>query len=326
MAGVARNAYVGEVILSRGGTVIDRLDAMRVFVTVLDQGSLAAAARHLGRSPAAITRAIAFLERHTGVQLLHRTTRLLRLTEAGERYALACQRVLADLEEADLLAAGERAAPRGLLTVTAPVMLGTQILRPIVSSFLREQRDVQVRCLLLDRLVNLVDEGVDVALRIAHLPDSALIALRIGEVRRVLCAAPDYLAKRPPIDRPADLADHECIAVAQLNPYELWSFPPAPGQRTIRTVRVRPRLTVNAVEAALNAAVDGEGVVRLLSYQVDRLVQAGRLVVLLPDDEPPPLPIHLVVPQGRLAIAKVRTFVDFAAPRLKARLAGMSRP
>ena len=305
---------------------MDRLDAMRVFVTALDEGSLARAGRRLGRSPAAVTRAVAFLENHVGVKLLHRTTRTMRLTEAGERYASACRRVLADLEEADMSAAGDRAAPRGVLTVTAPVMFGTRILRPIVSAFLASQPAVQIRYLLLDRLVNLIDEGVDVALRIAHLPDSALIALRVGEVRRVLCAAPSYLARFPAIAEPADLAEHDCIAVAQLSPNEMWSFPPPPGGTIARTVRVKPRLTVNAIEPAVDAAIDGEGIVRVLSYQIEREIRDGRLVIVLRKDEPPPLPVHLVVPEGRLAFAKVRAFVDHSVARLKTELAGMGRP
>jgi DNA-binding transcriptional LysR family regulator len=302
---------------------MDRLDAMRVFVAALDEGSLAGAGRRLGRSAAAVTRAVAFLEGHVGVQLLHRTTRALRLTEAGERYASTCQRVLTDLEEADISAAGERAAPRGLLTITAPVMFGTHILRPIVTAFLRREPAVQIRYLLLDRLVNLIDEGVDLALRIAPLPDSSLIALRIGEVRQVLCASPEYLARKPPIVAPADLADHDCIAIAQMGPNEGWTFPPSPGGKMARTVRIKPRLTVNADEAAVKSAVDGDGVLRVLSYKIDTEVRAGRLVVLLPHDEPPPMPVHLVVPEGRLAIAKVRTFMDFAAARLKVEFARM---
>jgi DNA-binding transcriptional LysR family regulator len=213
-----------------------------------------------------------------------------------------------------------------LLTITAPVMFGTRILRPIVSAFLRAHPAVQIRYLLLDRLVNLVDEGVDVALRIAPLADSALIALRVGEVRRVLCAAPDYLAHKPPIAKPADLLKHDCIAVTQLSSNEIWTFRPSPKGRTARTVGVKPRLMVNADEAAVNAAVDGEGIVRILSYKIDRAVREGRLVVLLPDDEPPQLPVHLVVPEGRLAIAKIRAFVDFTLPRLKAEFASMGRP
>ena len=306
--------------------MIDRLEAMRVFVTALDEGSLAAAGRRLGRSPAAVTRAIAFLEGHVGAQLLHRTTRKMRLTETGERYASVCQHVLIDLQEADLSAAGERAAPRGVLTVTAPVMFGTRILRPIVGAFLSCHPAVQVRYLLLDRVVNMIDEGVDVAIRIAPLPGSGLIAMQIGDVRRVLCASPDYLARKPPITSPADLGDHDCIAVAQMAPNEIWSFPPSLGSRIARTVRVRPRLMVNADEAAVDAAVAGEGVVRIMSYKIDREVREGRLVVLLPADEFPRLPVHLVIPEGRLAIAKVRAFVDFTRPQLKSEFASMSRP
>lgn len=306
--------------------MIDRLDAMRVLVTALDEGSLAAAARRLGRSPAAVTRAVAFLEGHVGAMLLHRTTRRLRLTEAGERYASVCQRVLAELQEAEVSAAGEVAAPRGVLTVTAPVMFGTHVLRPVVGAFLRSHPSVQVRYLLLDRMVNLIDEGVDVAVRIAPLPDSGLIAMPIGEVRRVLCAAPGYLARRPPITTVSDLAEHDCIAVAEMTPQEIWSFPPAPGGRIARTVRVKPRLMVNADEAAVKAALDGDGVVRIISYKVDAEVREGRLVVLLPEDEPPLVPVHLIVPEGRLTIAKVRAFVDFARPRLKAEMTRMSRP
>jgi DNA-binding transcriptional LysR family regulator len=306
--------------------MIDRLDAMRVFVTVLDEGSLAAAGRRLGRSPAAVTRAIAFLEAHVGSQLLQRTTRTLHLTEAGERYVEVCRRVLAELEEADISVAGDHGAARGVLTVTSPVMFGTRILRPIVGAFLAAYPAVQIRLLLLDRIVNLVDEGVDVALRIAPLPDSSLIALRIGEVRRLLCASPAYLARRPPISKPADIAGHDCIAIAPAGPSEIWSFPPPPGGRIARTVRVKPRLMVNADEAAMNAAVNGEGIVRILSYKIDREIRQGSLVVLLAKDEPPPLPVHLVIPEGRLSLAKVRTFVDFAVERLRAEFGEMNRP
>jgi DNA-binding transcriptional LysR family regulator len=306
--------------------MIDRLDAMRVFVTALDKGSLAGAGRSLGRSPAAVTRAIAFLEGHVGAQLLHRTTRKMRLTETGERYASICQHVLTDLEEAELSVAGDRAAPRGVLTVTAPVMFGTRILRPIVGAFLQSYPAVQIRYLLLDRIVNMIDEGVDVAVRIATLPDSSLIGMPIGDVRRELCASPDYLARKPVIKAPSDLSEHDCIAVAQLTPNGTWTFPPAPGSRIARTVRVKPRLMVNADEVAVDAAVAGEGIIRIMSYKIDSEVRNGRLVVLLPEDELPRLPVHLIVPEGRLAIAKVRAFVDFTRPRLKSEFASMGRP
>ncbi|MER2195723.1 LysR family transcriptional regulator [Methylobacterium brachiatum] len=299
---------------------MDRLEAMRVFVTALDEGSLACAGRRLSRSPAAMTRAIAALERHVGARLLHRTTRGLQLTEAGEQYAAVCRRVLTDLEEADLALAGNRAAPRGVLTVTAPVMFGTRVLRPVVGEFLRAYPAMQVRYLLLNRVTNLVDEGIDVALRIAPLQESSLIAVRIGEVRRVLCASPRYLADRPPINTLADLARHDCIGIEPTSPTDIWSFPPARGSRIARTVRVKPRLMVNTDDAAVGAAIDGEGIVRIFSYKIQDEVRDGRLAVLLPADEPPPVPIHLVVSPDRLALAKVRAFMDFAAARLRTHL------
>ncbi len=305
---------------------------MRAFIAAVDEGSLSAAARRLRRSPAAVTRTIAFLEAEVGAELLHRTTRSLSLSDAGERYAAACRRILADLEEARLAAAGAHAAPRGLLTITAPVMFGTRILRPVVDDFLASQPAVQARYLLIDRVVNLAEEGVDVALRIAHLQDSGLIATRVGEVRRVVAAAPAYLAGRPAITAPADLAAHDCIAHTGLGaapdaasgPAEVWSFPPRPGAGGQRHVRVAARLTVNAIDSAIRSAADGRGVVRVLSYQIEQEVLDGRLVILLEDDEPEPLPVHLVMPDGRLGIAKVRAFVDFAAARLKARLRSIS--
>lgn len=304
--------------------MIDRLDAMRVFVVALDEGSLASAGRRLNRSPAAVTRAVAALENHVGVRLLHRTTRRLQLTEAGERYAAVCRRVLTDLDEADLAVAGNRAAPRGVLTVTAPVMFGTRVLRPVVGAFLRAYPAMQVRYLLLNRMTNLVDEGIDVALRIAPLQESNQIAVRIGTVRRVLCASPTYLAGRPPIESLSDLAHHACIGIEPTSPNDIWSFPPAPGGRIARTVRVKPRLMVNTDEAAVSAAVDGEGIVRIFSYKIQREVAGGSLVVLLPADEPPPVPVHLVTVPDRLSLAKVRAFIDFAAARLRANLDGIA--
>jgi len=184
------------------GRIVDRIDAMKVFVAALDEGSLAGAGRKLGRSPAAVSRAIAFLEAHVGAQLLHRTTRSIKMSEAGERYAVACRRVLTDLEEADIAAAGERSAPRGILSLTAPVLSGEEVLRPILDAFTDTYPAVSARLYLLDRLVNLIDEGIDVALRIAHLPDSTLVAIRVGEVRRIVAAAPRYLALHPRIKSP----------------------------------------------------------------------------------------------------------------------------
>ncbi|WP_395675258.1 LysR family transcriptional regulator [Inquilinus sp.] len=302
---------------------MDRIDAMRVFVSALDAGSLAGAGRRLGRSPAAVSRAIAFLETHVGVQLLHRTTRSIRLSEAGERYAAACRRVLTDLEEADMLAAGERAAPRGLLTLTAPLISGEDVLRPILDAFLDAHPAVSARLLLLDRPVSLVDEGIDAALRIAHLPDSTLVAVRIGEVRRVVAAAASYLAQHPRIAEPADLAKHRVVSMTHFG-VDSWSFPPGPGSTTARTVQFAPRLIVNSVRAAVASAAEGHGVTRLFSYHVGEEIRAGRLKIVLADAEPAPLPVHIITPEGRLAVPKVRAFVDFALPRLKARFAHLT--
>lgn len=302
---------------------MDQLHAMRVFVKAVDEGSLSGAGRRLGRSPAAVSRAIAFLEAHVGAQLLHRTTRTLKLSEAGERYAAACRRVLADLEEADLHAAGEGAAPRGLLMITGPVVSGARVLRPILDDFLDEYPAVKAKLLLLDRQVHLVEEGLDVALRIAHLPDSSLKAIRVGEVRRVVCAAPSYLASRPPITRLADLSMHPCIAMTVFG-QEAWTFHSATDRAGPQSIHIAPRLAVNTVEAAVASAVEGRGVTRVFSYQVADELREGRLVEVLPGADTSTSPVHLLTPEGRLSVPKVRAFVDFAVPRLRAAFARMA--
>jgi DNA-binding transcriptional LysR family regulator len=303
---------------------VDRLDAMKVFVTALDEGSLAGAGRKLRRSPAAVSRAIAFLEEHVGTELLHRTTRSIKLSEAGERYAAACRRVLIDLEEADVMAAGERSAPRGTLTVTATAFAGETILSPIIDAFLDAYPGVSVRLYLLDRFVNLIDEGIDVALRIAHLSDSSLVATRVGEVRRVVAAAPRYLAQNPRITEPADLAKHQIITFADLG-IDSWSFPPVNGSSVPHTVNFTPRLIVNSIRGAIVSAVNGRGVTRVLSYHIPQEVRDGSLEIVLKDHEPPPLPVHLIAPHGRLTVPKVRAFVDMALPRLRSHFAATSR-
>jgi DNA-binding transcriptional LysR family regulator len=307
----------------RGEPALDRIDAMKVFVAVLDEGSLAGAARMLGRSPATVSRALMFLEGHVGVQLLHRTTRSIRLSEAGERYAIACRRMLTDLEEAEILVAGEKSAPRGTLTLTAPVPTGEELLRPILDDFLDAHPLVSARLYLLGRQVNLIDEGIDAALRIAHLPDSSMVAIRLGQVRRVIVASPSYLAKHPKIAAPADLANHQIIAMNHFG-IDSWSFPPLEGFTVPRTVNFVPRLIVNSVRAAIASAVDGRGLTRVFSYQVAEYVETGRLRVVLSADEPAPLPVHIVVPEGRLAVPKVRAFVDFAVPRLREQFARLT--
>jgi DNA-binding transcriptional LysR family regulator len=317
IAAARMNIYASTFSLACGGRIMDRIDAMKVFVAALAEGSLAGAGRKLGKSPAAVSRAIAFLEHHVGAELLHRTTRSLKLSEAGERYAVACKRILTDLEEADIAAAGERSAPRGTLTLTAPVAAGEELLRPVLDDFMDRFPDVAVRLQMLDRPANLIDEGIDVALRIAHLADSTLVALRVGEVRRVVAAAPRYLARHRRIQQPADLADHAIVAMTHFG-LDSWSFPPAPDSTVARTVQFAPRFVANSVRAAVASAVRGRGVVRLFSYHVAQAVADGTLRIVLAGDEHPPLPVHLVSPHGRLAVPKVRAFVDFALPRLRA--------
>jgi len=303
---------------------MDRLEAMRVFIAALDEGSLAAAGRKLGRSPAAVSRAIAYLEDHVGGELLHRTTRTLKLSEMGERYADSCRRVLTELDDADRMAAGEQAAPTGMLTITAPPIGGEEILRPVIDAFLEAYPAVSVHLVLVDRAANLVEEGIDVALRILELPDSSLVAIKIGgDVKQVVVAAPRYLAQHPRIDEPADLAKHRIITTGGEG-RDRWVFPPAKGSAVPRAVQFKPRLLVNSVRAALGAAVRGIGVTRLLTYHVAERVQDGSLKIILRDAEPPPRPVHLMTPPGRLSVPKVRSFIDFAAPRLRTEFARLS--
>jgi len=299
---------------------MDRLDAMQVFVAAVEEGSLAAAGRRLRRSPAAVSRAIAALEAQLGTQLLHRTTRALRLSDAGALYAATCRRVLAELQEAERIAGGEKSAARGMLTLTAPVVAGEEILRPVLDDFLERHPAISARVLFLDRPVSLVEEGIDVAMRIAELADSSLTAVRVGEVRRVLVASPDYLAGAPPVTAPVDLAAHRIIGLAHWGE-DRWVFPPGGGAKAPRVVRFQPRILSNSVRAALASAVAGQGIAQLLSYQVAAHVQAGRLVLVLPEADPTIMPVHLIAPEGRLATPKVRAFVDFAVPRLRAEFA-----
>ena len=295
---------------------MDRIDAMKVFVAALDEGSLAGAGRKLGRSPAAVSRAIAFLEAHVGAELLHRTTRSIKLSEVGERYAAACRRVLT-------VASGERAAPRGTLALTAPVISGEMVLRPVLDAFLDAYPTVSARLLLLDRSVNLIDEGFDVALRIGNLADSSMMASRIGDVRRVVVAAPRYLKQNPRIAEPGDLAKHQIITMAHLP--NSWTFPAVAGSSVPRNVQVTPRLVTNSIRGAVASAVGGRGVALFFSYQVAEAVRNGELEVVLAGHEPAALPVHVIVPQGRLTVPKVRAFMDFAVPRLRSHFARLEK-
>jgi DNA-binding transcriptional LysR family regulator len=297
---------------------VDRLDALEAFVVTVERGSLSAAARATGRSITAISRALTELEARLGVQLLLRTTRSLKLTDAGGRYLEVCRRVLSELALAQRAENAALESPQGLLTVTAPLMFGALHVRPIVDMYLAANTDVRARLLLLDRVVNVVDEGVDVAFRIAHLPDSALVATALGHVRRVVCASPDYLARHGRPREPRDLTRHRCITFSALTPTETWSFGAGPEGGRIKQVKIRPVLSVNTAEAAIASASGGLGVTSALSYQVAEAIGAGALVPLLTSYEPEPLPVHLVQPAGATRAAKVRAFVELATPRLRA--------
>jgi DNA-binding transcriptional LysR family regulator len=301
---------------------MDRLDAMKVFVVAVDEGSLAAAGRKLGRSPAAVSRAIAFLEQRAGSKLLYRTTRSIKLSEEGERYVASCRRVLTELEEAETIISGERSVPRGTLSLTAATFSGETVLLPIVKAFLDAYPTVSVRLLFVDRPVDLIDEGVDVALRIGHLADSSMVATRIGEVRSVVVAAPSYLRRHPSIEEPSDLAKHQIIAMAHIP--SSWTFPPASSSSAPRTVQFAPRLIVNSVRAALVSALGGCGAARVLSYHVAEHVGRGELEIVLADNKRS-LPVHLLSPHGRLSVPRVRAFMDFATPRLKSYFAGLAK-
>ncbi|GLK67627.1 LysR family transcriptional regulator [Hansschlegelia plantiphila] len=291
---------------------MDRFQAMGVFVKVAESGNFAHAARRLSLSPAAATRAVASLEAAIGARLLTRTTRRVKLTDVGERYLDDCRRILSDLAEAEAGAAGSHARPTGLLTVTAPVMFGRIYMLPILTNYLSRYPAVDGRALFLDRMVNLVDEGVDVAVRIGPLADSGLAAVRCGTVRRVVCASPGYVAAYGVPKTPGDLARHRLIAITH-DGAAGWRFK---GDRR-KAVTVKPRLACNVNEAAISAAIDGWGLTRVLSYQVAEAIRDGRLTVILTPFEPEPLPIHVVHVEGPGAAAKVRSFVDFAVDQIR---------
>lgn len=301
---------------------MDRLDSMRIFSAVADARSFAGAARHLRLSAPAVTRAVAALEKHLGARLLHRSTRLVRLTEVGERYLADCRRLLADLDEAEALAGGAHVAPQGHLTVTAPVLFGRMHIAPLLLDFLQDHPQITARAFFADRLVHLLDEGMDVAVRIAHLADSSLTAVRVGEVRRVIVASPAYLDRHGEPAHPDELPAHEAIGSAIVEgPSPRWAFVQDPAQapgKLQQGAQPRIRLSVNGAEVGIMAAKAGHGLARALSYQVADDVAAGHLRIVLRRFEPPSIPVQLVYPEGRMASAKVRAFVGFAVARLRA--------
>ena len=294
---------------------MDRLQAMTTFVAVVDSGGFASAARKLSLSPPVVTRAVAELEERLGLRLLTRTTRVVRVTDAGARFADDCRRILGDIEEAETAATGTNAAPRGTLTLTAPVLFGHLYVTPILVDYLQRFPEVDAQCLFLDRVVNVVEEGIDVAVRIGELPDSSLQATRVGRVRRVLVAAPAYLQAHGAPHRPEALGGHTIISASAVTPVPEWRFNDA-GKPLLQRLRARMRTTSN--DSAIAAAVAGLGITRLLSYQVAAHLKTGALQIVLEDFEAAPLPVHVVHHEGRRATQKVRSFIDLAVEALRA--------
>ncbi len=299
---------------------MDRFDAIRTLLAAVDGGSLSAASRALGMPLPTVSRKVSELEAHLGTQMVVRTSRKLLLTDAGSAFVQASRRVLSDLDEAERAASGEYQAPRGELLITAPIMFGKLHILPVVLEFLRAYPDVNVRLVMADTVIDLLDSHVDVAARLGRLPDSGLVATRVGEVRWITCASPGYLAQRGTPEIPADLAGHDCLAFEGLQTSRSWSFGPGTGQQPIA---IRPRLAVNTAEALIEAAADGLGVVRMMSYQAAAALREGRLVRLLHAYEPEAIPVHLVHTGPALLPLKLRAFLDFAGPRVRQALAAL---
>ncbi len=294
---------------------MDRFRSIEVFVAVAEAGSLSGAALGLGMSVPAVSRALGALEDGLGVRLVMRTTRSLRLTETGSLYLARCRAVLAAMKGADEEAAGNPARPRGHLRLTAPTLFGQLHVVPAILGFLDRHPEMTVEGVFVDRVANLVEEGFDVAVRIGPLPDTRLIATGVGAVRRMVCAAPDYLKRHGRPDAPADLRHHRIISATAVTPTDEWGFDRA-GR-----VRVAPRLRVTTVDAAIAAARSGGGLTRVLSYQIAGDLASGALVRVLDGAEPPPVPVHLVWIKGSETSAKVRAFIDHARAALGQALA-----
>jgi DNA-binding transcriptional LysR family regulator len=296
---------------------MDRLESISILLAAVEAGSLSAAARRLGTPLATVSRKISRLEVHLKTRLLNRSSRKLTLTDAGRSYVEACKRILEDLGEAERAASGEYSAPKGNLIITAPIVFGRLHVLPIAVEFLQAYPDVDLRFVLTDRVVDLVEDHVDLAVRIGELPDSSLVATRIGSIRRVVCGSPGYFAERGTPKSPGQLGTHDCVTFEGVTSPNTWTF--AIGKSDV-SVAIHSRLIVNTAEAAIDAAVAGVGITRVLSYQITNAIRDGALAVVLEKFEPAPSPVSLVYTGGRLLPLKLRAFLDFAASRLKARL------
>lgn len=296
---------------------MDKLRAMQIFVRIVETGSLTAAAERLGTSPTSVVRSLSALERMLGVRLLNRTTRRMALTDEGREYFARCQRLLNEVEEAENSLLARQVMPTGRLVITAPVMFGRLHVAPVVIDFLAEFANVQIELLLLDRMVDLLEEGIDLAIRIGNLPDSSQIAVPLGTTRRLICASPDYLARNGTPGHPDDLRRHRCIRVSGSSTGPAWSFMIDGALQVIEAGNV---FSTNHNDLARDACEKGVGCGRFIGYQVSEQLAAGKLIELLQAYQLPPVPVNIVYPHARLLPSRARAFIDRAAPRLRERL------
>jgi DNA-binding transcriptional LysR family regulator len=296
---------------------MDRFEAMSFFVTAVDLGSFSAAARMLSIPLPTVSRKVAELEQRLNARLLIRSTRKLTLTEAGEAYLNACRTILEHVGDAERNASGEYSTPRGDIVVTAPIVFGRLHLLPVINDFLAAFPEIHIKLTLSDVKLHLIDDRIDIALRIGRLPDSSLVATPVGTVCRVVCGSPTYFAGAGKPKKPEDLADHACVSFKALASGTTWTFASSPGQRPDRQVGIRPRLSVNTAEAAIDAAIAGVGVTHVLSYQVARAVEEGSLIVVLRDFEPEPMPVSVVHAGQKIQPIKTLRFIEFCVPRLR---------
>lgn len=296
---------------------MDRFEAMRTLIAAVDGGSLSAASRTLGIPLPTVSRRVSDLEAHLRAQLVVRTSRKLLLTEAGRAYVASSRRVLEELGEAERVASGEYRVPRGDMLLTAPIMFGRMHVEPVVLDFLKNYPEINVRLILTDQVIDMIENHLDLAIRIGPLPDSSLVATRLTTVKWITCASPDYLATRGTPQTLEDLAEHDCIAFERLYATDIWTF--RKGAETV-AIPFRPRFAVNTADGAIDAALSGAGIVRILSYQAADAIAAGRLTVVLPQFQPAPLPVQLVHTGQAIMRLKLRAFADFATSRIKARV------
>lgn len=302
---------------------MDRFEAMRTLVAAIDGGSLSAASRALGVPLPTVSRRVSDIEAHLGAQLVVRTSRKLLVTDAGQAFVATCRRILDELDEAERAATGEYLAPRGELVITAPVMFGRLHVEPIVLDFLKVYPQINVRLMLADYFIDLAENHIDLAVRVGALPDSSLMARKLGMLRWITCASPSYLEARGTPTTLADLGKHDCIAFEGLYSSNSWSF--LRGKESI-SIPIRPRFAVNTASGAIDAARQGAGIARVLSYQAAASIIVGELVIVLDEYHPEPIPVHLIHSAQALLPLKLRAFLDFATPRLKQRMSPTARP